>query len=488
MRNLNIHRIATYAAAFTTIALAPFTAQAQPGSTSSDDVAALREQIRLLDQKLRVVERNIELKDEAAAAEAKKQPKVNAGPGGFGLTSADKSFDLRLKALAQFDARFFLDDGAANRNGFFLRRIRLPFTGTVSNVDFNVTPELGANATSSTTSTVGLIDAWFNVKLAPAFNIKAGRFVSPVALEPGANRHFIESPFVNALLPNRDIGVEANGTVAEGFVDYRLGVFNGTRNNTQAFSSDEADGDKTVAGRLTVLPLKKLDGPLSKLSFGLGASIGNQRGVSTAGGASGLQNIVTNGQQTLLTFGTASTGTGVIANGEQVHISPSIEWYTGTPWSFVAEYAYEKQDYAGYSAGVYKTDFTGASTAWRATVGYVLTGEEATKAGVTPASAFNLEAGTWGAFEIVGRVSGLDLAGELFDTNAQGGGNLSKATNATGAFAYGTGVNWYLNKNLRLLVNVEKTEFAGGGSTAASNSSGSKSDELYVFSRLQLSF
>lgn len=441
-------------------------------------------QSELIGEKIAVLEKKQAMTDADSTQAARTTPKLAAGPGGFGITSPDKSFDLRFKALAQFDSRFFLDDGSPNRDGFFLRRIRTTLAGSVANTDFNITPELGANALSSTSSTVGLIDAWFNVKLDPTVNIKAGRFTSPVALEPGANRHFVESPFVNTLLPNRDIGVEAGGTVAAGFVDYRLGVFSGTRNNTQAFSSDEPDGDKKLAGRVTVAPFKKKEGALSKLSLGLGAATGNTRGSGAIGGSSGLQNISTNGQQTLLSFRNATSGNGVIADGGHLQLSPSLEWYTGTPWSFVAEYAWEKQDYRRYAGATGQNRFDGANTAWRATAGYVLTGEEAAKAGVTPDSPFNLEKGTWGAFELVARVGGIDLADELFDPAAQGGGALSRTGNATGAFAYGLGLNWYLNRNLRLLANVEKTEFDGGGA----GTGGVADDELYFFTRFQLSF
>lgn len=452
-------------------------------------------QSELLDGKIAVLEKKQAITDADATQVARTTPKLTAGPAGFGITSPDKAFDLRFKALAQFDSRFFFDDGVPNRDGFFLRRIRTILAGSVANTDFNITPELGANALSSTSSTVGLIDAWFNVKLDPAFNIKAGRFASPVTLEPGANRHFMESPFVNTLLPNRDIGAEANGTVASGYVDYRLGVFSGTRNNTQAFSTDESDGDKKVAGRITVAPFKKKEGALAGLSIGLGAGAANIRGSNNVGGANALQNISTNGQQTLLSFRNTTTGVGVIADGDQLQLSPSIEWYTGTPWSFVGEYAYEKQDYsrltaapAGSTVNTVANSFEGENSAWRATVGYVLTGEEATKTGVTPASPFNFSKGTWGAFELVARVSGIDLADELFTPGALGGGGLSETTNATRAFAYGLGLNWYLNRNLRILANAEKTEFEGGGLPNAANNNGVADDELYFFTRLQFSF
>ena len=489
-------------ALFTAVTAVGLTASLPAQTASASDLDALREQIRLLDQKLRVLERNSELKEEAAVAAAKKQPVVSASDKGFAITAADKSFNLKFGALAQFDSRFFADkNGSANRDGFYLRRIRTPLTGTVGEIyDFNITPELGNNNNTATASTVGLIDAWFAARFTPGFGIKAGRFSSPVGLEPGANRHFIESPFVNTLLPNRDIGIEAFGTYQDGLVDYRLGVYSGVRNNTQSFSTDEADGDKAVGGRLTVAPFKaNKDSVWSKLSLGLGGSVGNQNGVTTVGGSSALQNIVTNGQQTLLSFRNANTGVGVIAEGQQTRISPSIEWYTGTPWSFVAEYAIERQDYRrtlasadatvvpGVSNNIKGTNFTGVNTAWRLTSGYVLTGEEATKTGVVPASNFNFANGTWGAFELVGRVSGIDLDNKLF-TSATGGsgGNLNRSTNASGAIAYGTGVNWYLNRNVRLLFDVEKTEFAGGGSSAATG--GTRDDELAVFTRLQLQF
>jgi phosphate-selective porin OprO/OprP len=498
-------RAATTAAALSALALAPLAGRAQ--TAPSDDIAALREQIRQLDQKLRVLERNSELKDEATTAAAQKAVKVSADAKGFGLASADKSFELKFKLMAQFDSRVFLDyDGAANRDGFFLRRIRLPFTGSISNIDFNVTPELGANALSATSTTVGLIDAWVNVKLIPEFNIKAGRSPSPVGLEPGANRHFIESPFVNTLLPNRDLGIEANGSIDGGLVDYRVGAYIGTRNNTQSFSTDDADGDKTAAGRLTVAPFFAVkESPLSKLSFGIGASHGNERGSITASTTvTGIQNYVSNGQQTLLTIpsafvqsttkGNKASGTSIIADGDHTRISPSLEWYTGTPFSLVAEYAIEKQDYlyrkqsagtgisnAGIVGAVNTRRFDGETTAWRVSAGYVLTGEEATKNGVNPLSPFKWGADSWGAFEVVGRLSGVDYADSLYDTAL---GGLSPTANATGAFAYGAGLNWYFNNNFRVLFNVEKTELEGGGA----GTSGALSDELYFFTRLQLSF
>lgn len=446
--------------------------------TASDEIAALREQIRALDQKLRVLERKQEIKDETAAA-APKPPTPVAGAGGFGITSADKAFDLKLKALAQFDGRFFLDDGAANRDAFLLRRVRTIFSGTVGSIyDFNITPELGTGTNNSTS--VGLWDAFLAARFKPTFNVRFGKFPSAVGLEPGSNRHFIESPFVNALLPNRDLGAEVYGSAGD-YLEYRLGVFNGTANNTANFggaSADYADGDKTIAGRLTATPLRDLDSDLSKVSVGLGFSVGNERGTAGTNLSNALSNISSNSQQAIFSYGSTLFG-----NGQHLRISPSVEWYPGTPLSFAAEYAFERQDIAVNAAGLTR-EFT--NKAWRVSGGWVLTGEEATKAGVTPANPFDLSKGTWGAFEVVGRLSGLELDRDLFHSVADGGAGLNRNTNATGAFAYGLGINWYLNRNFRFLVNGEYTEIDGAKTPTAQV--GAQENELAVISRAQLSF
>jgi phosphate-selective porin OprO and OprP len=456
------------------LVFSPLGAQPAP-----DTASQLREEIRQLDQKLRVLERKQELAAEAASA-APKPPVISAGPGGFAITSADKAYDLKLRALAQFDARFFLDDGAPNRDTLLLRRTRTIFTGTVAGIyDFNLTPELGAGTNTSTS--VGLWDAFIAARFDPRLSVRFGKFPSPVGLEPGSNRHFIESPFVNTLLPNRDLGAEVFGAFGGGVVEYRIGVFNGAANNTTNFggaSADYADGDKTVAGRLTVQPLKNVDGLLSTLSLGLGASRGNERGVAGANLSNGLSNIGSNTQQAIFSYGAT-----LFANGTHTRLSPSLEWYGDSPFSVAAEYAREKQAIAVNAAGLTRTF---ENSAWRASAGWVLTGEPATKTGVTPARPFDLAKGTWGAFEIVGRVSGLDLDAALFESVANGGAGLSRVTHVSGAFAYGAGVTWYLNRNVRFLLNVEHTAFDDARTPAAGV--GAQDDELAVLARVHLAF
>jgi phosphate-selective porin OprO/OprP len=445
----------------------------------ADDIGELRDQIRLLDQKLRVLERRQEIKDEAVAA-GPKAPVAVAGAGGFGISSADKSFELKLKALIQFDGRFFLDDGAPNRDAFLLRRVRTVFSGTAGGIyDFNITPEFGGGTNSSTT--VGLWDAFVAARFTPRLGLRFGKFPSAVGLEPGSNRHFIESPLVNALLPNRDIGVEAFGSFGGGFFDYRLGVFNGAANNTANFggaSADYSDGDKTVAGRVTVAPFKQADGALSKLSLGLGASRGNEIGAAGTNLSNGLSNISSGPQQAIFSYGSA-----LYANGAHTRISPSIEWYTGMPFSLAAEYAVEKQDIAVNAAG---STHAFENSAWRASAAWVLTGEASDKAGVTPMSPFAVSSGGWGAFEVVAGISGLALDPALFRAVADGGGGIIRNNNVTGVVAYAVGLNWYLNRHFRFLINVEQARFDGAKTPTAAV--GARDDSLAILTRAHLSF
>ncbi|ACB75343.1 OprO/OprP family phosphate-selective porin [Opitutus terrae] len=462
------------------IAVTQFGSTRSLAASSSDEIEALREQIRQLDQKLRALERKQELRDEAAATAAK-PPVVTAAASGFGFAAADKAFELRIRGLFQFDARFFLDDGAPNRDQFLLRRIRTPLTGTVAGIyEFNITPELGGGTNSSTT--VALWDAFVAARFSPAFGVRFGKFPSAVGLEPGSNRHFIESPFVNSLLPNRDLGVEFFGTLTDGLIDYRLGVVVGVPNNTTNFggaSPDLNDGDRTLAGRITLHPFTQLkDSPFAKLSLGVGFSHGNEQGVAGANLSNGLSNVTSQAQQLIFNYGPT-----LYAAGTHTRISPSAEWYPGTPFSAVAEYAHEEQDIAVDATGLTRTF---ENTAWRATVGYVLTGEEATKSGVNPKTAFSVGDGGWGAFEVVARVSGLDLDSALTRPVAAGGAGLSRNNNVKSAFAYGLGLNWYLNRSARFLINLENTEYEGAKTPTAAI--GARDDELVFITRAQLTF
>src|SRR3977135_786816 len=85
---------------------------ARQGAAQRDTTAAhdslIAAQLEQLDQKVRVLARILELKQDSATAAAKQpQPRVGAGREGFVIKSADGAFQFKLRAYVQADGRFF---------------------------------------------------------------------------------------------------------------------------------------------------------------------------------------------------------------------------------------------------------------------------------------------------------------------------------------------------------------------------------------------
>lgn len=418
--------------------------------------AAFAQEVSLesVDQRIRILERRIELDKEAADTAARAATTPAAAAGGFSLTSGDKAFVLQFRLLSQLDYRqFFNDDKTVNGDTFTLRRVRPSISGAVGkNVEFQFTPEFaGGDATSST---VSLLDVWGAVKLHPAFNIKAGKYTLPVVVETGSNRHFNESPFTNFLAQNRDLGVEFYGS-PNAYLDYRLGVFNGVRNEASGNSNTDFDNRKTIAGRLTVKPLAGTDGFFKPLALSLGFSTGKEAGTPNASPNQTLTNVNSISRRSFLNFGTANT-----IDGKHTRISPAVALYSGA-FSVVGEYITEKGDYARYNTATppaVVASFTAKNEAWRATAGWVLTGEAAS-GNVNPKRPFAIGAEGWGAFELAAFASEIQFGDELFGNAPAPNGNLNETTSARRATGYGLAANWYLTRNYSLRLNLEQTKF-----------------------------
>ena len=111
---------------------------------------------------------------------------------------------------------------------------------------------------------------------------------------------------------------------------------------------------------------------------------------------------------------------------------------------------------------------------------FVLTGENASYNGVTPKKDFNPSLGNWGAFELAGRYENLKLDPTIFSENFA---NLN--TSASEAAAWSTGINWYLNKNAKVVFDYEQTKFDRG--TVAGVNGGNRKPENLFLTMLQLS-
>jgi phosphate-selective porin OprO and OprP len=429
-----------------------------------DQEKTLEEKIEELDQKIRVLDRKAELEKEAAAAKAKMAGLANAGRDGFSLRSADGNFQLRLRGYVQLDGRFFRDDDERPATDtFLLRRARPIFEGTVLKIfDFRIMPDFGGGQTV-------LQDAYLDIRFTPAVRLRAGKLKAPVGLErlqSGTDLLFVERAFPTNLVPNRDLGVQLFGDLAGGGVTYAVGVFNGVPDGGSG-DSDSNDG-KDTAARIFFTPFAKGNGPLKGLGFGIGSSFGKQEGTLAA---PGLPSFRTPAQQTFFSYRTDGTAPNtVIADGDRTRLSPQGYFYRG-PCGLLAEYAISSQE---VRRGEVVEELE--HTSWQTAVSWVLSGGEPSFRSVAPKTNFDPGAGTWGAFELAARYSRLELDDDTFPTFA------NPASAASSAEAWAVGFNWYLNRNVKLYLDYEQTEFEGGAAT------GDREDESIVFSRIQIAF
>ncbi|HEY7636588.1 MAG TPA: porin [Gemmatimonadales bacterium] len=415
---------------------------------------------------MRILLRLRELAADSAAAAAKDKVTPTASvKDGFSIKSADGKFAVRLKGLIQTDGRFFLSDNAVPvTNTFFLRRARPILEATVGKyLEFRLQPDFGQGTTV-------LFDAYSDVRVLPAFSLRVGKFKPPVDLErlqSAGDIVFAERALTTNLAPNRDVGLQLSGDLDSGFVVWQAGVFNGVPD------LGNGDGDvsdaKDFATRVFVQPFKT--GSFRGLGLGMAGSTGTERG-STA--APQLASYRTPGQQSWFRYisSTTTPASNVFADGVRQRVAPQAYFYRG-PLGLHGEYIQSRQrvSRAGFAPVKLK------HTAWQATGSYFLTGEKNTFRSAPPNRPFDPKAGAFGAVELAARYSELTIDGAAFPNYA------SPTTTPQKAKAWALGLNWYLARAIKVVVDYEHTTFVGGAAGGAD-----REPENFVVSRVQYSF
>ncbi|MBI5686737.1 MAG: porin [Verrucomicrobia bacterium] len=434
--------------------------------------AAAAQKAQAVEQDLKILKRQREVEKEAelAAAEkrAKETPILTVGSKGISVKSADGNFGLKLGGQFKADSRTFLEDnGERLTDTFSINSARLIFDGTLfKEFEFRLAPEFGNGSTQ-------LIDGYIDWKHWNALKLRAGKTKGPVGLErlqSDVDNQFVSLGFPSSLVPNRDIGLQLYGDLLEGTLSYAVGVFNGTPDGASV-DVDEHDS-KDIDARVFAHPFKKTDlKPVQGLGVGIAGSTGNRQGTATS---SALPTFKTPGQSTFFTY-----NTGAYADGVEDRISPQGYYYWG-PFGLLGEYVVSSQE-ARRVANSQRIQ----NAAWQVAASYVLTGEDASYKGVTPDKPFSLAKGQWGAFEITARVHELDVDDAAFVGTVAN--RLADPTvSATKTTAWGVGLNWYLSKNVKLMIDYEQTRFEGGAGAGASVQN--RQDEKAVFGRLQVVF
>ena len=428
-----------------------------------------------LDAQLRLLERKLEVKEEEEEKKRSESATLTAGKDGFSLVSADKESSLKFKFFQHIDGRYFFDDGA-NRlpNTLLIRRVRPVWEGTVAKAyNFRIMPEFSG--------TFQILDAYSEIAFWPQARLRVGKSKTPFGLErlkSSQDMDIIEFAHPTSMTPNYDLGISLLGDLLDESVSYYAGVFNGAVDG--ANRDADLNDDKDLIGRVFAHPFKSGNAELVRgLGIGFAASWGKKKGDSAN---TDLAAYRTEGQQTFFSYRTAARDTGTVrAFGEGYRLNPQGYWYYG-PFGLFGEYVASTQEYAKGGAGLAAPKSL-TSTAWNATVNYVVTGESPSFKGLKPRHPLSISkaegASGWGALELVGRASRLQVDEDAFPVFA------NPATAARQATTYSSGLNWHLSRHLKWSASYAWTEFEGGAAAAAG---GNRPEEKVFFSRIQTAF
>ncbi|MBF0490179.1 MAG: hypothetical protein HQL15_06100 [Candidatus Omnitrophica bacterium] len=448
------------------------------------DTAALEQRLNDLEQQVAILKRQIENKKEDETKKALEYPVISASAkDGFTIKSPDDNYKLKIGGYVQADGRFFTNnkkDSSGGTSTFLARRVRPVFSGTVAH-DFNfyVMPEL----TTTTSGAPVLVDAYAEYAKFPAFKFRAGKFKAPFSIENLQNsqyNNFAELGLPSNLYPSRDIGVQLSGGFLNDSINYGVGYFNGQNDresSNSATGNTDTNNDKAFVGRLFIQPLKNTSiGVLNGLGLGYAASYEHAE-------TSTLPSFISPGQLSVFTFastGTPGTTTNIHNDGPRIRTSPQVSYYYKS-LGVLGEYVDSTQSIAALKSGVLnKEKFK--NKAWQVSGTYVLTGEDASYAGVKPRHAFDPASGNWGALELAARYGELLIDNKIFDD-----GFSSLTTSVSKETAWASGLNWYLNNNVKLLFDFEQTKFRRGNTNNIGAPQNRKTENL-VTSRLQVSF
>src|SRR6185436_11609216 len=444
----------------------------------------LRREIEEQKQRLAVLERKLEIQDEAAKAAAATAPRLTISASRFQIGTTDNSNFIRFRGTLFADNRAYAGDSAPETaDTFLLRSVRPTFEGTFANIyDFRFTPDFG-NGRSI------IVDAYAAARFKPGFVVTVGKFKPSVGLERLASEpdlRFMERGLPTLLVPNRDLGVQLSGDFAGGAFSYQVGYFNGV---TDGQSSDnlatpdvESDTGGDYAARVFFQPFINSDNfSLRGLGFGVGSTWQDLDGVATN---PYLPSYRSQGQLSVFSY-RANTATGTAPNnatysdGERLRLAPQVYYYRGS-FGFLGEYTQVKQDVSRrISPTVLRSD-TLTNSAWQCQFSWFITGEEEAFRGFTPGSTWQPGKPGTGAWELVARIQELDVDDAAFEGGATSFANpLTAITKET---SYGVGVNWYPWNTVKLSLNYDKTSFEGGAAT------GDRADEQAIFSRFAINY
>ena len=376
---------------------------------------------------------------------------------GLLLMSADGATKMRVHGYLQGDGRLFVTNlNGEGHEAFLFRRVRPLVEGTVAGwLAYRLMPDFGqGNAV--------IQEVYVETTRAPRAEVELGKFKAPMGLEVLRSDRaltFPERSLVSDLVPLRELGVQVEGSFVREEAAYEVGFFSGTQDGQNAAFA--WSGSNEAVGRVFLKPLAIAGSRhLTQLGVGIAGSAGHDHNALPA--------LKTVGQQTFFKY-----QAGAYAEGQQERVLPQASFFHG-PVGLMAEYAASTEP---VRMGADRQELR--NQAWEIQGSYFLTGESNGYGILEPPHSFNLahplrEHGSW---ELALRHSEARMDVGAFPTYAD------PAKSAKDAKETGGGLNWYVNRVMKLMAFYEYTGFGKG----APNGKALEPERL-VMTRLQLAF
>ncbi|MGD0141254.1 MAG: porin [Tepidisphaeraceae bacterium] len=164
-----------------------------------------------------------------------------------------------------------------------------------------------------------------------------------------------------------------------------------------------------------------------------------------------LPSYKTFGQNSFFTF-----ASGVTEDGHRTRLAPATYYYLG-PFGLFSEYGLTEE---GLQKGTVRRDI--AFRAWQVAGSFILTGEKKSFASPTPKRNLDPRHNGWGAVELAFRVGDFSAEHGIYNY-----GFASATVTPRSAHEWVGGVNWYLNRLVRISLDYGHTDFGGGATVAA---------------------
>jgi len=383
-----------------------------PGGLQAD-IAELREELSAQREDL---QRRLEELERRLAPSAAVGGNLQAGydKGKFFLESADGDYRITFGGRIHFHGVFPLDGPSKNTDDLVIRRIRTVVEGHLARFyEFKIEYDFGRERQA-------LTDGFLNLAHLKEAQFRMGKFKVPFSVEELTSSNsirFVERSLVSrSFAPSRLIGASVHGKV--GSFGYETGVFDGSET-----------GRFLYAGRVSFAPVQGIS---------LGANAYHEH---NDGRDLNAINYSTERGTELFRY-----AAGTASDGHRTTCGVDVS-YWGTPLGLVGEYIVSRQN---ARRGGDTTSLTHDGLMVQAS--YVLTGENATARGLTPKKTFEPANGGWGALELAARYAVVNFDSDAFPTFATG-------TSVDGVATLTLGLNWYLNRNMRIMFNYVQSDF-----------------------------